>query len=252
MPDFLLVHGAAQGAWSWGKVWGHMTAPEDHPPRLYGPRQATRVRALDLPGHGADAGFDVAVVDFAESVRTITNIVEREKFTDYVLVGHELGGTLALQAAAESSAPPKHIILLAGVVPRYGGSIVSAYPLPARAMIRMCKTLGAVLGRDFTLPLSAMKRYWCRDLDPMLQNQAIGHLGRMPLRMLTQPISLDLNQIQCPVTYVVLTDNRLISPARQRAMAGRLPDATIVELDAGHQAVVQKPRELAEMLLATA
>ena len=34
MTDYLLVHGAGQGAWSWGSVWGYLTAPEDHPPTL--------------------------------------------------------------------------------------------------------------------------------------------------------------------------------------------------------------------------
>ena len=35
MTDYLLVHGAGQGSWAWGKVWGLMTAPEEHPPRLH-------------------------------------------------------------------------------------------------------------------------------------------------------------------------------------------------------------------------
>jgi len=55
MTDFLLVHGAGQGAWTWGQVWGYLTAPVEHPPRLYSPRVANRVFTLDLPGHGADA-----------------------------------------------------------------------------------------------------------------------------------------------------------------------------------------------------
>ena len=58
MTDYLLVHGAVQGAWSWGQVWGYLTAPVEHPPRLYASRAADRVYPLDLPGHGADADGD--------------------------------------------------------------------------------------------------------------------------------------------------------------------------------------------------
>ena len=32
MTDYLLVHGPGQGSWVWGKVWGRMTAPVEHPP----------------------------------------------------------------------------------------------------------------------------------------------------------------------------------------------------------------------------
>ena len=49
MTDYLLVHGAGQGAWTWGAVWGHLTSPVEHPPRLYMPGRAGRVYPLDLP-----------------------------------------------------------------------------------------------------------------------------------------------------------------------------------------------------------
>ena len=250
MSDFLLVHGAGQGAWSWGKVWGHMTAPVQHPPPLYRPRQAVRVHAVDLPGHGADAAQDVASVDISEGARVIANIVERESFTDFTIVGHELGGTVALQAASQLPAVPRRIVLVCGIVPADGGTPASAYPMPARTLIRLCQTFGALSGRDIPVPIGAVNRYWCRGLDQMQQAQTIGHFGPLPLRMLTQPVSLNLNELPCPVTYVVLSNDRLITPARQRAMAARIPGATVVELDAVHQVAVQHPRALAETLLA--
>ena len=54
MTDYLLVHAAGQGAWSWGRVWGEMTSPVEHPPRLYAYRAVGKVFPLDLPGHGLD------------------------------------------------------------------------------------------------------------------------------------------------------------------------------------------------------
>ena len=250
MSDFLLLHGAGQGAKSWGKVWGHMTAPAQHPPPLYRARQSVRVRAVDLPGHGAEAAQDAAMVDVAESVQTVARVVDRENFTDYTIVGHELGGTVALQAVSEVSRPPRRIILVSGIVPGNGQTPASAYPLPARTLIRLCKIASALSGKDIPVPIEAISRYWCRGLDPMQHAQTIGHFGPLPLRMLTQPVSLELNALPCPVTYVVLSDDRLIPPARQRAMAARIPGAAIVELNAVHQVGVQNPQALAETLLA--
>ena len=55
MTDYLLVHGAGQGAWSWGSVWGYLTAPEEHPPTLHKPRRANRVH---LAFHVTSDEFD--------------------------------------------------------------------------------------------------------------------------------------------------------------------------------------------------
>ena len=250
MTDYLLVHGAAQGAWSWGKVWGHMTAPREHPPRLYLPRQALRVRAIDLPGHGADRAADVAVVDMQESSRALAQVVAQENFTDYVLVGHELGGTVAIQAIGDLPVKPKRIVLVSGIVPANGEAPLSAYPLPTRVAVCLSALIGGLSGRDVGVPSGAIEKYRCAGLDAMQRIETVGQIGPLPLRMLTQSVSLPLADLPCPVTYVVLTDNRLISPARQRTMAARVPDAAILELDAGHQAAIQQPRALAELLLA--
>ena len=252
MSDFLLVHGAAQAARSWSKVWGHMTAPQEHPPPLYRPRQAVRVRAIDLPGHGADQAQDTALVDLSESVGALAHVVEREKFTDYVLVGHELGGAVALLSASSLPAPPRRIVLVSGLVPNPNSAPLSCYPFAARLLIRLSAMASALSGRDVPVPSPALHKYWCRGLDPMQRVAAVGYLNPLPTRMLTRKITLDLDSLPCPVTYIVLTDNRLVPPARQRAMAARIPNASITELDAGHQAAIQNPRQLAETLLAAA
>lgn len=250
MSDFLLVHGAAQAARSWSKVWGHMTAPQEHPPRLYRPRQAVRVRAIDLPGHGPDQAQDTALVDLSESVGALAHVVERESFTDYVLVGHELGGTVALSAAASLPTAPRRIVLVSGIVPGANSAPLSCYPFAARLLIRLSATASALSGRAVAIPSGALHKYWCRGLDPMQRVETVGQLSPLPTRMLTRKITLDLASLPCPVTYIVLTGNRLVPPPRQRAMAARIPNAGVVELDAGHQAAIQKPRQLAETLLA--
>ena len=232
-------------------MWGHMTAPAEHPPRLYRPRQAVRVRAVDLPGQGSDIALDAGLVDMSEGVQAIANVVEQEGFTDYVIVGHELGGTVALRALSELPVTPKRAVLVAGIVPANRGAPVSAYPLPARMAVGLCKTMGAFTGRDFQASRSLVSSYACKGLDPMERVETVGHLGPLPLRMLTQSVDLQLDSLPCPVTYIVLGDDRLISPSQQRAMAARIPGATVIELDAAHQAATQKPRELAELLLAT-
>ena len=77
MTDFLIVHDVGQGAWFWNKVWGSVTAPEEHPPRLYTPRSSSQFYLLNLPGHGGDEEGDTGEVRLDECIQAITRAVER-------------------------------------------------------------------------------------------------------------------------------------------------------------------------------
>ena len=48
---------------------------------------------------------------------------------------------------------------------------------------------------------------------------------------------------------MVLNDDKWISPRKQKIMAQRIKDSEIVEIDSCHQVALQKPKELAQLLL---
>ena len=249
MTDYLLVHGAGQGAWSWGAVWGHLTAPVEHPPRLYVPRRANRVYPLDLPGHGADADGDTAEVRLEECVHAITRAVERENLKDLVLVGHGFAGGLVLQAANQLPQAPKRLVLIAGIVPISQQSMLSALPRFTRGSFRLMAVLSRLSRREFRMPPSAIGRVLCNGMDPMEVVQTLGFFGALPTRVLTARLSLDDGPPPCPVTYVVLTKDKLVPPDFQERMAQRIPNVDIVPVDSCHQVTLYKPKELAEILL---
>lgn len=72
----------------------------------------TQLFAPDLPGfgeQGAPAGFDYSVGAYAEWV---ADFVEANKLTGYVLVGHSLGGKVALALAATRPPGLRGLVLL--------------------------------------------------------------------------------------------------------------------------------------------
>ena len=249
MTDYLLVHGAGQGAWSWNQVWGHLTAPVQHPPRLYVPRPANRVYPLDLPGHGSDAGGDTAEVRFEECVHAITRAVEREGLRDVVMVAHGFAASLVLKAAGELAEPPKHLVLVAGAVPLHRRTILSAFPPRTRAGFRMLAALSKLSRQELRLPRPVINGYLCNGMDPMEVVQVLGYFGPLPTRVLKSRVLLDEPQPPCPVTYVMLTRDKLLSPEAQQRMAQRFPEVEVVTLDSCHQVMLSKPRELADILL---
>ena len=70
--------------------------------------------------------------------------------------------------------------------------------------------------------------------------------------MLKSKATLNGSEIPCPVTYVVLAEDLVLPVASQRRMAGRIPNAELLELESCHQVSLDKPRELADILLSYA
>ena len=249
MTDYLLVHGAGQGAWCWGPVWGYLTAPEEHPPTLYKRRRANRVHPLDLPGHGADADGDTAAVRLEECVQAITRAVERERLQDLVLVGHGFSGSLVLQAAKEMPVPPKRVVLVAGIVPAPQRPLLSACPRRTRAAFRLFSTLSTMSRQEFKLPKPAIYGFLCNGMDSMEVVQLLGFFGPLPTKVLKSRLSMEDTDPPCPVTYIVLTQDKMIPPDAQRRIAERFEDVETLEIDSCHQVMAQRPEELAQVLL---
>ena len=249
MTDFLLVHGEGQGAWIWGKVWGHLTAPVDHPPRLDAKRPANRVCTLDLPGHGADTGGDTAQVRMEECVYAIARTVEREGLKDLVMVGHGFAGSLIIQAVSQLPQPPKRLILVAGIVPTHQKNMLGAIPRRTRAVFNLLDVLSKFSRQDLKFPKSVIASVLCNGMGPMEVVEVLGLFGPLPTRVLKTKVPLEDSALPCPVTYVELTRDRLLPPNAQQRMAQRLPGVEIVTLDSCHQVMLQNPKEMADMLL---
>ena len=249
MTDYLLVHGAGQGAWSWGPVWGYLTAPEEHPPTLHKRRRANRVHPLDLPGHGADAGGDTSGVRLEECVQAITRTVDREQLKDLVLVGHGFSGSLVVQAASEMTVPPKRVVLVAGIVPAPQRPLLSACPARTRTAFRLFSMLSSLSRQEFKLPSSAINRFLCNGMDSMEVVQLLGFFGPLPTRVLKSRLPMETSELPCPVTYVMLTQDKVFSPDAQARVAERFEGVETVEIESCHQVMAQHPQELAEVLL---
>lgn len=248
MTDYLLVHGAGQGAWVWGKVWGLMTAPEEHPPRLHKPRRANRVRTIDLPGHGPDALGDTASVRVEECVESIRHTVEREQLRDLVLVGQGIGAGIVLKAASSLDTPPKRVCIVGGIVPEGSRTFASVCTGRIGRGLKFLSLLSSLARRELRYPSPFISRYLCNTMETMDVVQILGFFGPLPTRLLNSGLSLE-GELPSPLSCIVLSEDRLVSPQAQRRMAERLDSDEVVEIEACHMGVWQKPQEVADALL---
>jgi pimeloyl-ACP methyl ester carboxylesterase len=228
-----------------------MTAPVEHPPRLDANHSSNKVYLMDLPGHGTDANGDTSSVLLDECVQSILRTVERQGLQDVVLVGHGFAGWLILQAAGQLPTPPKRLVLIAGIIPDRGKSMIDELPFAFRLVFQGMSYLGGLLGKDTKMPRGAVQRYLCNGMDPMAVVEAIGYFGPLPVGVL-KTRTLELEEITSPITYAVLTRDRMLPVATQRQMAARLPNVDIIEMYSCHQAPLDQPQELSRILLSFA
>jgi len=227
----------------------YLTAPEEHPPTLHKRRRANRVHPLDLPGHGADAGGDTSAVRLEECVQAITRTAEREQLKDLVLVGHGFSGSLVVQAASEMTVPPKRVVLVAGIVPAPQRPLLSSCPARIRTAFRLFSMLSSLSRQEFKLPSPAINGFLCNGMDSMEIVQLLGFFGPLPTRVLKSRLPMETSELPCPVTYVMLTQDKMFPPDAQARVAERFEGVETVEIESCHQVMAQHPQELAEVLL---
>jgi pimeloyl-ACP methyl ester carboxylesterase len=142
-----MVHGAFCGGWVFARLAG---AFED---------AGHRVSAPDLPGHGAhepaDAASGLSMSDYAKAAAAEARVLGAPP----VLIGHSMGGLVALMAAAQ--VPTAGVILLAPSAPwGVGGSTME-------------EAISAV-------SLYALGPYWAQAIEPDYASFARYGVDRLP------------------------------------------------------------------------
>lgn len=249
-PPLLLLHGLAEDASDWQAI---MPALGRH----------RRVYAPDLPGLG---GGTELLGDYSST--TLTRLVAR--FLDEVdvrraaVVGHSLGGLVALRLALSQPARVAALALLAGVGL---GSAVS--PLLRAAALPGVGEWWVMWGRT---SLGAQQRAWSRALllfhDPRrmptewLRRQA--QLARSPgfieaslaalrahvdLRGQRDVLSDQLVRVEAPTLVVWGERDRVLPLAQGRRAVARLGDGALALIPAcGHLPQVERPEQVAHRL----
>ena len=247
MSDYLLVAGIGLGGWSWGQTWGYMTAPYDHPPRLYQQRPVGKVVCINLAGQ-SERGADPRMTQH-DAVAAITAEVKNNNLRDVVLVGHDLAASLVLKAAMEIEGSLKRVVLVGGVIPSENRSPLSMMPWSLRLVISFRSALKAYASEGLKLPKHVISNVLCSGMEVEDVIHALGHYQSVPIDMVNGKVTLRGVEVPCPISYVVLTENKLFSETLQRRMALRLGQVEVEDLESCQAVMLHKPRQLADILL---
>jgi pimeloyl-ACP methyl ester carboxylesterase len=230
---YVLVHG---GGFS-GSCWDELLPYLDR-----------RALAVDLPGRGGRPA-DTATLTFADFVAAVVDEITREDLTDVTLVGHSMAG-LTLPGVAES-VPSRlhHVVFVSCAVPPHGTSLVDVLGGFSPSTAGIAERLGADLAdaRGVLHPDLATAMF-CNDMDHQQTASTLARLVSEPVSVLTEPADLTGLRQSIPRTYVRLALDASLSLDTQDQMIENIGDIEVVDLEAGHMAMISRPEELAALL----
>lgn len=225
MTHFMLVHGAFHGPWCFDPLVEVLT------------RRGAACTAPELPLTSLAAD--------AAAVRRALDEVARRGTGPVVLLGHSYGG--AVVTAAGSHPAVARLVLLAALAPDAGeppsGGPVEVDPTFVSAL-RPAE--GGLLEVD---PARTAELFY-PDARPADAAAAAARLRSGATGLPHERIERAAWR-ERPTCYVVCTDDPIVLPASQRALAART-GAKVVEIAGDHSPFLARPDELAELLIGLA
>lgn len=231
-PIFVLIHGSWHGAWCWERLL----------PLLRG-----RALALNLPGRWSHGPQGLGAITLADWIDAVVAAGQALGERELVLVGHSMGALTLPGAAVRLAQRVRHVVYLAGIAPDEGRCAADMF------MPWLPLSLGPFSSAPpgGTLPPRPAARWMlCNDLDQATATWLLERLLPTPTRPAITRVSWQGLRWPCPVTYIQTTRDKAVAPRVQQRCLRNLPGARILPIKSGHELMLSRPAELAEMLLA--
>jgi pimeloyl-ACP methyl ester carboxylesterase len=232
-PDVMLIHGWASSSRMWQRLMDDLSS-------------RFRCTALDLPGFGeSDKPHDdwYSISRYTQLVADFANIMGLHQ---PAIIGHSMGGMIALAAAGDSILPVSRLVAINPVVtgrtyfdlrllaqPRWNSGVKKfghwVWP------IATSDWMGPWFGAERAEHLRRTQEEW-RQSTPMSLLAAARAIGQCDLSDMLAGIATP--------TLIVVGSRDLTAPPRQgKFAAGRIPGAQLAVLPSGHLPTDDMPKE---------
>jgi pimeloyl-ACP methyl ester carboxylesterase len=227
----LLVHGGGFSSSCWDRVVPHLRSPSI---------------AVDLPGRGTRPA-DLATVSIADFAAAVVAEIESGDLSNVVLVGHSLAGMTLPRVVGMVPERLSGVVFVSCCVPPHGRSTLEYL---GRDDVRdLAETAGAAEpAPPGVLDADVATAIFCNDMDDETTAFTLSIMCPEAGGVVNEPIDLSGLSAPIPRAWVRLTNDVIVTPAQQDCSIAELGDTEVVDLDAGHMAMISRPRELAAIL----
>jgi pimeloyl-ACP methyl ester carboxylesterase len=230
---FVLVHGAWHGGWCWRRVADRLTA------------KGHKVFTPTMTGLGERSHLLDPKIGLATHITDIVDVIKWEGLTDIVLVGHSYGGYIITGVAEQVQSAISSIVFLDAFVPERGQSIANTASQLTRDAI--AKAVQAGEGAIKPVP-AAVFRVNEKDRD-WVDAKCTPH----PIASFTdEAAATGARERIAKKTYIRAKGYPSIPFDGYQARLSKAADWRVHELPCGHDAMVDQPAELTDLLVSAA
>ena len=231
MTDFVLVHGAWHGVWSWKRVL----------PTLWS--AGHRAFAVSLSGVGERRHALSPAITLDTHIDDVLAVIEAEELRGAVLVGHSYAG-MVITGVADRLANAQalsHLVYLDAVVPLPGESWSSGHSPETQAQRRQA------IAQHGALPPADPAVYGLSGDD---HAWVARHQTPQPGGVYDSPLAFDPQRVaRWPRSFIDCTSPALSTIAGSRQRVRSQPGWNVIEIATGHDAMISAPDELLRALL---
>jgi pimeloyl-ACP methyl ester carboxylesterase len=233
MFKFVLIHGAWHGGWCWEKVSRSLAAAgaAAYAPTLTG--LGDRAHLLSR-----DTCLDTHVAD-------VVDLLENERLTGVILVGHSYGGVVVTAVADRVPQRLSRLVYLDAAVPRNGQCLFDCTGPAFQARIEEGVR---TLGDGWKIPVPGPKMLGLVEEDDL--RWTMPRLVPHPYRTFREHVSLRQTGTAIPPRSYINCIGTKAPGGPRTAQAEGIDDYH--ELQTGHDAMVTAPRQVSELLLGIA
>ncbi|MBI4666546.1 MAG: alpha/beta hydrolase [Nitrospinae bacterium] len=215
-----LIHGAGLGSWVWENLIPYLNYP---------------AIALDFPGRGAEPS-DLKHLGFEDYAQSVADVVASLETDNVVLVGHSIGGAVAMRVTNMVPEKISSVVLVGGTVPKSGRSNLSVSPFIENAMLRVIFFFSPTVK-----PPENLIKQLCAGLDGATADMVLSKYNRESARLFTDPVQWNPLPDSIPVYYVKDT---YLDQDIQNQIVRRVKAEKVFKLGHGHLPMLETPEEL--------
>ncbi|WP_157390327.1 alpha/beta fold hydrolase [Nocardia terrae] len=209
-----------------------------------------RVIAIDLPGFGCSDSLPPEA-DIDAHIESVDAVLTQLRLSSVVVVGHSMGGLIALRFAADRPARVGGLVLLSG-----GGVAFSAtrlalvtrgftafdlamgIPKVPDVLVRWGLLRNAIL-RSMVVNPASLSPELAAEVLPGMHSEGLVRTLLAAVRGLAE---VDPAAVRCPTLLIWGARDRIIPVAAAKQLAADLPDARLAVVDGvGHCAMLEDP-----------
>lgn len=219
-PPIVAIHGVG----GLGRYWGN---------QLVGLSRQVRFVAFDLPGHGRSSGATHTTI--AEGAQRVEALMDVLKLEQAVLLGHSMGGAIALSMALQQPERVRGLVLVGtGARLRVQPAILDGMYADWNATARRITEWSYAPGTSPLVldPATAD----LRDVDPQVVHSDYAACNAFDM-------TSEIGTIEAPALVIVGEHDRMTPPAYAEHLARGLANATLETIpNAGHMAMLEQPQ----------